>query len=112
MSNKNIISLTSNAKEHVKMLLAKRGKPSAGIRVGVKTGGCSGKTYFVEYADNISQFDEVIRDGDVTILIDPKALMYLIGCEMDYQTTTFKSGFVFANPNEKGKCGCEKSFSV
>lgn len=113
MSNiKSVLSLTDMAVEHIKKLLAKRSKVSLGIRVGVKSGGCSGNTYYIEYADSKNQFDEVIEHEGVKILIDPKALMYLLGSEMDYSETPFKSGFVFTNPNEKGQCGCGKSFNV
>ena len=106
------ITVTKRAINQIKILLKQRGKPSFGIRIGVKTGGCSGFTYNVEYADNAAQFDEVIEIADIRILIDPKAIMYLIGTEMDYVEGDFKSGFVFNNPNEKSKCGCGKSFGV
>lgn len=106
------ITITSNALKHVHTLLAKRGKPSLGLRVGIKSGGCSGLSYIVEYADEKGQFDEAVTIEGVTIIIDPKAIMYLIGTEMDYVDGDFKSGFVFNNPNEKNKCGCGKSFSV
>ena len=106
------MSLTNNAASEVKNLLDKRGKPSLGIRIGVKSGGCSGLKYFVEYADVKNQFDEIIEDKGLTILIDPKALMYLLGTQMDYMEEEFKSGFTFTNPNEKGKCGCGSSFNV
>jgi iron-sulfur cluster assembly protein len=109
---KQILTLTENAIKHVRELLEKRSKPSIGIRVGVKSGGCSGMKYFIEYADQQNPYDEVIKSDDLTILIDPKALMYLFGSEMDYVTEEFKSGFTFTNPNEKGKCGCGSSFSV
>lgn len=112
MSAKNVLTLTAEAINQTKALLAKRGKPSLGIRVGVKTGGCSGKKYYVEYADSKSPYDEIVEYDGVMILIDPKALMYLLGTEMDYHETSFKSGFIFTNPNEKGNCGCGKSFSV
>lgn len=112
MAEKNIITLTDRAVEQIKILLRQRDKSSIGIRVGVKSGGCSGKTYYVEYADSKNQFDEVIEYNGVTILIDPKALMYLLGTEMDYQASQFKSGFTFSNPNSKGECGCGKSFNV
>ena len=107
-----IMSLTERAAAQVQALLDKREKPSVGIRVGVKSGGCSGHKYYIEYADAKNQFDEIIEDKGVTILIDPKALMYLIGTEMDYSEEQFKAGFIFTNPNEKGACGCGKSFSV
>ena len=112
MSKKQVMQLTDNAAEQVKALLAERGKPSMGIRVGVKSGGCSGLKYFVEYADEKNPFDEIIQDKGVTILIDPKALMYLLGTQMDFVSEQFKSGFTFTNPNEKGKCGCGSSFNV
>ena len=107
-----IISISDSAADQIKVLLEKRKKPSAGIRVNVKTGGCSGLSYVIEYADDKNEFDEVISDKGVTIFIDPKAVMYLIGSEMSYVEEQFKSGFKFENPNEKGNCGCGKSFSV
>ncbi len=114
MSNKKepLMSVSASAASQVILLLEKRGKPSLGVRVGVKSGGCSGFKYFIEYADSKNSYDEVIEYKDFTILIDPKALMYLIGTEMDYIEEKFKSGFVFINPNEKSKCGCGSSFSV
>lgn len=112
MSKKQVMQLTDNAAEQVKVLLTERGKPSMGIRVGVKSGGCSGLKYFVEYADEKNPFDEIIQDKGVTVLIDPKALMYLLGTQMDFVSEQFKSGFTFTNPNEKGKCGCGSSFNV
>lgn len=107
-----VMSLTDEAANQVKKLLNSRGKESLGIRIGVKSGGCSGLKYFVEYADAKNQFDEVINQKGVTIFIDPKALMYLLGTEMNYVEEQFKSGFTFTNPNEKGKCGCGSSFNV
>lgn len=109
---KNVISLTEAAAKQVKLLLEKRGKLSYGIRVGVKSGGCAGHSYYVEYADDKNQFDEIVEEKGVKILIDPKALMYLINTEMDYVDGQFKAGFVFTNPNQKAECGCGKSFSV
>lgn len=112
MSKKSIITITDRAAEQVKTLLERRGGESFGIRVGVKSGGCSGFSYLIEYADSKNQFDELLEDKGVVVLIDPKAIMYLIGSEMDYVEEKFRSGFVFQNPNEKGKCGCGKSFSA
>src|SRR5690348_16021379 len=103
---KQLMFLTDRAFWQVKELLAIRGKPSVGIRVGVKSGGCSGLKYFIEYADEKGKYDEIVQDKDITIFIDPKAIMYLIGSKMDYVEEQFKSGFTFSNPNEKGKCGC------
>ena len=112
MATKEIMSVSNKAIEQIKSLLAKREKPAFGIRVGIKSGGCSGLSYFIEYADTKNKYDEVIEGNGVNILIDPKALMYLIGTEMDYTETQFKSGFTFTNPNEKVSCGCGKSFNV
>ncbi|MCC8378008.1 MAG: iron-sulfur cluster assembly accessory protein [Rickettsia endosymbiont of Graphium doson] len=109
---KSVISLTDLAAKQVQSLIEKRNKPTYGIRVGVKSGGCAGQTYYVEYADNKNQFDEVVEEKGVRILIDPKALMYILGSEMDYVETKFKSQFTFTNPNEKANCGCGKSFSI
>lgn len=106
------ITITPKAADQVKSLLAQRDKPSLGLKIGVKKGGCSGMSYFVEYADEKGQFDEVINSQGITLFIDGKAVMHLIGTQMDYVEEDFKSGFVFLNPNEKSKCGCGKSFNV
>lgn len=106
------ITITDAAAARVQALLASRGKPSAGIRVGVKKGGCSGLSYTIEYADDVQKFEEVVSDKGVTVIIDPKAIMYLLGTEMDFVEEKMKSGFVFTNPNEKGRCGCGESFHV
>ena len=107
------VSVTQAAVERVRALLAKRGKPSFGVRVGVRTRGCSGLSYTLEYADAAEPGDEMIRPtDDVTILIAPKAAMFLFGTEMDFVEENLKSGFTFRNPNEKGRCGCGESFHV
>lgn len=107
-----VISISDNAAEKIKQLLARRTKPTAGIRVAIKTKGCSGLSYNIEYADAVQRFDEVIEEKGVKVLIDPKAIMFLIGSVMEYEEDKFKSGFVFRNPNEKGRCGCGESFHV
>jgi iron-sulfur cluster assembly accessory protein len=107
-----LIELTDAAAERVKHLLARRGKPSIGVRVGIRTKGCSGLSYTFEYADEKGKFDEVVSDKGVTVLIDPKAVMFLIGTRMDYVEEKLKSGFTFINPNEKARCGCGESFHV
>ncbi len=112
MEMKAPISMTEAAAVRVKALLEKRGKPSAGIRIGVRTKGCSGMSYTLEYADEKSQFDEVVEMNGVTVLIDPKATMFILGTEMDFVEDKMQSGFVFKNPNEKGRCGCGESFHV
>lgn len=106
------ITVSPAALEQIRALLKKREKPSIGIRVGLKTKGCNGLAYSIEYADEKHALDECITVDDITILIDPKAIMFLIGTEMDFVSDKFQSGFVFSNPNEKGRCGCGKSFHV
>ncbi|MCW5730715.1 MAG: iron-sulfur cluster assembly accessory protein [Alphaproteobacteria bacterium] len=106
------LNITDSAAQRVKELLAKRGKPSVGVRVGIRTAGCSGLSYTLEYADEKGKFDEVVEDKGVTVLIDPKAVMFLLGTTMDWSEDKLKKGFVFSNPNEKGRCGCGESFHV
>lgn len=106
------LNITDTAATRVKELLAKRGKPSVGVRVGIRTAGCSGLSYTLEYADEKGKFDEVVEDKGVTVLIDPKAVMFLLGTTMDWSEDKLKKGFVFSNPNEKGRCGCGESFHV
>lgn len=107
-----ILTVTDQAVVHIKQLLDQRGKPSLGVRIGVKTRGCSGLSYYIEYADEQNPYDEVIRNQGITILIDPKAIMFLLGVVMDFETNDLESGFTFKNPNEKGRCGCGESFHV
>lgn len=106
------ITMTPAAVERIKVLLASRGKPSVGVRVGVRNRGCSGLSYTLEYADERFLTDEVVESQGVTVLIDPKAVMFLLGTEMDFVEEKLQSGFVFRNPNEKGRCGCGESFHV
>ncbi|MBW8309649.1 MAG: iron-sulfur cluster assembly accessory protein [Candidatus Paracaedibacteraceae bacterium] len=106
------MTLTDSAKERVRELMSQRETPAAGIRIGIKTKGCSGLSYTMEFAETISAFDEVVTVDDLTLMIDPKAILFLLGTEMDYVVETLHSGFVFRNPNEKGRCGCGKSFHV
>ena len=109
---KQAMTVTEAAAQRIQQLLEKRGKPSVGIRVGVRSRGCSGLTYTLEYADEKGKFDEVVQANGVTVLIDPKATMFIIGTEMDYVEDKLQSGFTFRNPNEKGRCGCGESFHV
>jgi iron-sulfur cluster assembly protein len=109
-----MISLTESAAKQVKALLAEapEGQKVEGLRIGVQQGGCSGMSYFMEYATEKQAMEEVIEDKGVRIFVDPKAMLYLIGTEMDYNEGEFESGFTFRNPNETGRCGCGKSFKV
>jgi iron-sulfur cluster assembly protein len=111
------MTLTDAAADRVKALVAKGQESTAeeqilGLRVGVKSRGCSGLSYFVEYAKERKKFEEMVEDKGVKIFIDPAATMFLLGSEMDYVESTLQSGFVFNNPNEKSRCGCGESFSV
>ncbi len=106
------LSLTEAAAERIKTMIAKRGKPTAGIRIGVRSKGCSGLSYTLEFADETNEFDEVIEAHGVTVMLDPKATMFILGTEMDWVESKLQSGFVFRNPNEKGRCGCGESFHV
>jgi iron-sulfur cluster assembly protein len=111
-AKKQALTVTEAAAMRIQALLAKRGKPSVGVRVGVRARGCSGLSYTIEYADEKGKFDEIVEDKVVTVLIDPKAVMFILGTEMDYIEEKLQSGFTFRNPNEKGRCGCGESFHV
>ncbi len=104
------IRLTDRAAERIKALIAKSDKPVAGLRIGVKTRGCSGLSYFMEYAEERKPFEDVVETKGVTVLIDPTAVMFLIGTEMDWVDEAFGARFVFNNPNEVDRCGCGESF--
>lgn len=105
------ISITKNAARHVSTQLANRGK-GLGIRVGVKTTGCSGMAYVLEFVDTLEVGDQVFEDQGVKIIVDPKSLVYIDGTEMDFVKQGVNEGFEFRNPNAKGECGCGESFSV
>ena len=107
-----ILTLTEAATVRAKFLMSQSDKQAAGIRVGVKTRGCSGYSYFVEYADEVLPFEECVETDGLKVYIDPMATMFILGSEMDYQEDKLNSGFVFTNPNETGRCGCGESFSV
>lgn len=106
------ITLTDAAASRVKAILAKRDKPAIGLKITVATKGCSGLSYKLDYAEEKGPHDEVISDKGVTILIDPKATLFIFGTVIDYEEGKLQSGFVFRNPNEKGRCGCGESFHV
>lgn len=106
------LTITEAAAKQIKALLDQRGKPSVGIRIGIRTRGCSGQSYTLEYADDVQPMDEVVEYNDVKVLIDPKAILFVLGTEMDFVEEDLESGFKFQNPNEKGRCGCGESFHV
>ena len=105
------ITLTDAAASHIKSFLDGRGK-GVGLRLGVRTTGCSGMAYVLEFADEVGEDDTVFEDNDVTVIIDPKSLVYLDGTELDFAKEGLNEGFKFNNPNAKNECGCGESFNV
>ena len=110
--SKQAITVSDRAAERVKEIIAQSKEPIVGVRVGVSSGGCAGMSYVMEYAKKINPNDEIIVDKGVQVLIDPKAIMYLLGTEMDYKKEELSSTFVFKNPNETERCGCGESFKI
>lgn len=109
---KPMLTLTDAAAERVKALIARSDEPVLGLRIGVDTKGCSGHSYKIEYAREKKPFEEMVEENGVKLFVDPSAIMYLLGSEIDYAEDKMQSGFVFHNPNEKGRCGCGESFHV
>tara|TARA_B100000579_G_scaffold400215_1_gene381695 strand:+ start:347 stop:682 length:336 start_codon:yes stop_codon:yes gene_type:complete len=109
---KQIISLSENAAKRIKEIMSAAENKSIGVRVGVKSGGCAGMSYVMEYAKEINPNDEVIEDKGVKVFIDPAAVIYLLGTEMDYKKDNFSTSFTFNNPNETERCGCGESFKI
>ena len=107
-----IIKLSDNAASRIKEIMSSAERDSVGVRVSVKTGGCAGMSYVLEYSKNVNPNDEIIEDKGVKVFIDPAAVMYLLGTEMDYKKEEFSSTFVFNNPNETERCGCGESFKI
>ena len=105
------ISLTDSAATHVKNYLEKRGK-GVGVRLGVKTTGCSGMAYTIEFADQVEEEDQIFEDKGVKVIVNPKSMVYLSGTELDFTREGLNEGFKFTKPNEKDRCGCGESFSV
>ena len=110
--SKQVITLSDRAAERVKEIMAQAEEPVLGVRVGVASGGCAGMSYVMEYAKKTKPNDEIIEDKGVKVLIDPNAVMYLLGTEMDYKKEELSSTFVFKNPNETERCGCGESFKI
>ena len=109
---KQVITLSDNAANRIKEIISNDKTKSVGVRVGVKSGGCAGMSYVMEYAKEINPTDEIIEDKGVKVFIAPSAIMYLLGTEMDYKKEQFSSTFVFKNPNETERCGCGESFKT
>ena len=107
-----VMRLTEAAATRIKDVMARAEKPVAGVRVGVKNGGCAGMEYTMEYADAVSPTDEVVEDKGVKILIDPKAVLFLLGTEMDYKSEKLSAQFIFNNPNQTSACGCGESVQL
>lgn len=112
MAHLPLVSLTPSAGARVRTMLANREKPAVGIRIGVRSQGCSGLGYILEFADEVYPFDEVVEDQGVTMLVDPEATLAIFGTEIDWVETATEKKFVFLNPNEKARCGCGESFCV
>jgi iron-sulfur cluster assembly protein len=107
-----VVRLTDAAAERIKAVMAKADRPIAAVRVGVKNGGCAGMSYTMEYAEKINPLDEIVEDKGVRILIDPKAVLFLLGTEMDYKVDKLSAQFVFNNPNQTAACGCGESVQL
>ena len=110
--SKQVITLSDRAAERVKEIMSQAKEPIIGVRVGVASGGCAGMSYVMEYTKKISPNDEIVEDKGIKLFVDPGAIMYLLGTEMDYKKEQFSSSFVFKNPNETERCGCGESFKV
>ena len=107
-----VLTLTDAAASRVKQIIERADKPIAGVRVGVKNGGCAGMSYTMEYAEAAQPGEDMVEDKGVTVFVDPKAVLFLLGTEMDFQTTKLSSQFVFNNPNQTSACGCGESVAI
>src|ERR687894_2344414 len=112
LPNFKVVTLTDAAAKRVKDIMAKADRPIVGVRVGVKNGGCAGMSYTMEYAETPVAGEDVVEDKGVKVFIDPKAVLFLLGTEMDFQTTKLASQFVFNNQNQPSACGCGESVAI
>ena len=112
LSRMKVMSLTEAAASRVKEIMAGSDKPAAALRVGVRNGGCAGMSYTMELAESIEPLDEVIEDKGVKVLIDPKAVLFLLGAQMDFKSDRLGASFTFSNPNETSACGCGESVAI
>ena len=109
---KQVITLSDKAAQKIKEIMSKAESSAVGVRVGVKSGGCAGMSYIMEYTKEINPNDEIIEEKGVKLFVDPGAIMYLLGTEMDYKKDKFSTSFTFNNPNETERCGCGESFKI
>ena len=107
-----LMSLTDAAADRVREIISSSDKPLTGLRVGVRNGGCAGMSYTMEMAESAAPYDEIVEDKGVKVLIDPKAILFLLGTQMDFQASKLSSGFVFNNPNQTSACGCGESVAI
>ena len=107
-----VMTLTDAAADRIRAIMASKDTAIAGLRIGVKNGGCAGMEYTMDWAEEADKFDEVVEDKGVKLLIEAKAVLFLLGTEMDYQVEALKSGFVFNNPNQTSACGCGESVQL
>ena len=107
-----VVSLTPAAADRVREIIARSESPIAGLKVGIKNGGCAGQEYVLDYAQEIGPLDEVVKDQGVTILVEPSAVLFLLGTVVDYEVTRLSSKFVFRNPNQTDACGCGESVTI
>ncbi len=107
-----VLTLTPRAAERVRAIMASKGPEIAGLKIGVKKGGCAGMEYTMTWADSVGKFDEVVEQDGARVIVDPQAVLYLLGTEMDYKTDKLSATFVFNNPNQTGACGCGESVNL
>jgi iron-sulfur cluster assembly protein len=107
-----VMTLTTRAAERVRAIMASKGPDVAGLKIGVKKGGCAGMEYTMTWADSVGKFDEVIEQDGARVIVDPQAVLYLLGTEMDYKADKLSATFVFNNPNQAGACGCGESVNL
>ena len=107
-----VLTMTQRAAERVRAIMASKGPEIVGLKIGVKKGGCAGMEYTMTWADSIGRFDEVVEQDGARVIVDPQAVLYLLGTEMDYKTDKLSATFVFNNPNQTGACGCGESVNL
>ena len=112
ITKNNLLSLTPSAIERLRDINKSSSNDNVAVKLGVKNGGCAGMAYTMDYISEVSQNDEVIKIDDITLVIDPKAILFLLGTEMDYEESTLNSGFIFNNPNQTDACGCGESVTL